>query len=198
MLSVGSIDTRLIARLANRVDAICVFGGRCFTADELRLLAFTHVAVWYMGTSNLQQLRRLVCALRFGVQEDRPAGDGYIYSNLRRFFTEIERIARVANLYYEVGNSEDSYTIINHCKTWYAKFYRNGDVEITTDDKHVLRIAGNEIQLDDAPVDNVCTCSACLNAHAIRVATFTYIALWYQNVGGDAIRRLAQMVRPCR
>jgi len=146
MLSVGSIDTRLIARLANRVDAICVFGGRCFTADELRLLAFTHVAVWYMGTSNLQQLRRLVCALRFGVQEDRPAGDGYIYSNLRRFFTEIERIARVANLYYEVGNSEDSYTIINHCKTWYAKFYRNGDVEITTDDKHVLRIAGNEMQ----------------------------------------------------
>jgi hypothetical protein len=183
-----------------RVDAVCVFGGRCFTADELRLLTFTYIAVWYMSTGNLQPLRRLACALRFGVQEDRPTGDGrvYVHSSLRRFFTEIERITRVANLYYEVNSSEDGYAVANHCRTWNTKLYYNGDVEVA-EDKHVLRITGNEMQLDDTPVENVCICSTCFDAHAVRIAMFTYIALWhYQNDKRDAIRRLAQMVHPCR
>ncbi len=184
------------------VDAVCVFGGKCFTADELRLLAFTYVAVWHMSAGNLQQLERLAWALRFSVQqEDRQTGDGRVYvrSSLHKFFTEIEWIARAANLYYEVSNSENGSVITNHCRTWHAKLYHNGDVEVVTEDKHVLRITGGEMQLDDAPVENVCACSTCFDAHAVRVAMFTYVALWhYQNNKRDVIRRLAQMVRPYR
>jgi len=183
-----------------RLDKICAFGWRCLDADELRLLVFTYVAAWYWHYREWE-LRQLACMLRFGVQNQTPArGDEheYVYGNLDAFFNELGRMCGTSKLQHKVDRLEDGYAITSY-KGWQAKLYLNGDVEITIGERRI-RTAGQEMRLDDTVVEEICIGGRlCFNAYDIRVMAFTYIALWHWNIDErDVIRRLAQMVRPCR
>jgi hypothetical protein len=182
-----------------RVDRICTFGWKCFDADELRLAVFIHVAAWYWYYREWE-LRRLACMLHFKQSQpsrgdDRGGEYVYVYGDMNRFLNEVMRMYGTFK-YHKVSSSGDVYVITSY-KGWQAKLYSNGDIEIVIGRR--IRIADQEIQLGDTAAEEICVCveQLCFNAHDIRVMMFTYVALHHWNTD-DVIRRLAQMVRPCR
>ena len=190
-----------------------MFGWACFSADVLRLMAFTFVALWYWRVRE-QALRRLVCMLRFGesqasavipclykTSDTSQCGgpDEYIYDDLYGFLIELSRALGTSRLEHKVRSTENGYIITHRSEKWRAMLYLNGDIEIMTNDGRV-RIVGSEIHLDGT-FDEVCEVglAVCLGAHEIRIMLFTYIVLWYLRIDErEVIWRLAQMVRPCQ
>ncbi|MFZ8837614.1 MAG: hypothetical protein ACO2PM_01500 [Pyrobaculum sp.] len=183
-----------------RLDRICVFGWRCFDADELRLVVFTHIAAWHWRYREWE-LRRLACMLRFAQQSRASVGGGereYVYGSLGAFLNELGRMCGTSKLQHKVSRLEDGYAIAGY-RGWQAKLYLNGDVEIVAGDRRI-RTADQEMWLDDTAVEEICIGGRlCFSAHDIRVMMFTYIALWHWNIDDrDVIRLLAQTVHPCR
>jgi len=212
----GTISVTDEIRLnGRRVGRICMFGWACFSADVLRLMAFTFVALWYWRVRE-QALRRLVCMLRFG-ESQASAGvipclyktsdtsqcggpDEYIYGDLYGFLIELGRALGTSKLDHKVSRSPNGYVIAHRGEKWRAELNLNGDVEIITNNGRV-RIVGSEIHLDNGTFDEVCEVglAVCLGAHEIRIMLFTYIVLWYLRIDErEVIWRLAQMVRPCQ
>jgi hypothetical protein len=140
--------------------------------------------------------------LRFG-QNRASAGEEYdvdeyeyTYGNLNRFLNELGRMCGMSKLYHRVSRLEDGYVIAGRMG-WRARFGGNGDVEIVIGNSRI-RIVGQEIHLGDVAAEEICH-GRCFSAHDIRVMMFTYITLWHWRIDDrDAIRRLAQMVRPLR
>jgi len=173
-----------------RIDRACFFGWGCLSANELRLLAFIFVALWYWRVRE-QALRRLACMLHFGEESQTPVGgqtpvgspDEYLYGDLDRFLIELGRALGTSRLDHKVSRSPSGYVITDSYGEWRAELNLNGDIEITTSDGGHIRIVGLAV---------------CLGAHEIRIMLFTYVVLWYWRIGErDTIRRLAQMIRPC-
>jgi len=176
------------------VDSICIFGWRCFTAEELRLLTFIHIANWYWHIHDLNALRRLAC-LRFqNFDRAQPVGI-YVYGDLNAFLNELIRAFSMFRLNYKVKTENDGYVILGG--KWQMRLNNDGSVEIEINNEYKLKIE-QSIQINNELVEEMCLeRSLCFGAHEIRLMAYIYVIMWYCNSGNcDVMRRF--VVRPCQ